>query len=137
MSITEYIGSVVNFDTAAPGILGTNRRNVQVLAVLDMDTAAMMSDVRARHAQVKNYIQDLPEAASSYNYVKIRYTNGDIEVLGVPWIKHDTIEVVTSRKLVITVNNVTDTVENTVKQALLQNGIEFSIEQIGTVTPPQ
>ncbi|MOA47412.1 hypothetical protein D3C78_1700440 [compost metagenome] len=96
-----------------------------------MDTASLMSDVRAKHTQARNYITGLPESASSYNYVKLRYGNGEIEIIGVPWIKHETIEVVTSRKLVVTIDRVTDSIENIVRQALLQNGIEFKIEQVG------
>jgi len=127
--ITNYIGSTVKFDTLAPAVLGASRQNVTVVAVLDLDTAQMLRDVRAKHAQVKNYLPDLPQTASAYNYVKLRFGNGDIEVLGVPWINHESIEVITDRKLVITINNIADSTENLVKQALLQNGIsDFKIE---------
>lgn len=127
--ITDHIGSAVRFDTAAPSVLGANRANVTVVAVLDLDTAMLLSDVRSKHAQVKNYLQSLPQSAGSYSYVKLRYSNGDVEVLGVPWIKNDTIEVITNRKMVITIPSITDSTENLVKQALLQNGIsDFKIE---------
>jgi hypothetical protein len=127
--ISNFIGSTVKFDTAAPAVLGANRQNVTVVAVLDLDTAMLLGDVRAKHAQVKNFLTDLPQSASAYNYVKLRYGNGDVEVLGIPWIKNDTIEVITDRKLVITINNIADSTENLVKQALLQNGIsDFKIE---------
>jgi len=127
--ISDYIGSTVRFDTAAPSVLGAARQNVTVLAVLDLDTAMLLADVRAKHAQVKNYLTDLPQSAGSYNYVKLRYANGSIEVLGIPWVQHDTIEVIDNRKLVITVTTVSDSTENLIKQALLQNGItDFKIE---------
>jgi len=127
--ITDHIGSAVRFDTAAPSVLGANRANVTVVAVLDLDTAMLLSDVRSKHAQVKNYLQSLPQSAGSYSYVKLRYSHGDVEVLGVPWIKNDTIEVITNRKMVITIPSITDSTENLVKQALLQNGIsDFKIE---------
>ncbi len=127
--ITNFIGSTVKFDTAAPAALGSNRQNVTVLAVLDLDTAMLLSDVRAKHAQVKNYISDLPSSAGAYSYVKLRYGNGDVEVLGVPWIRHDTIEVIDARELFIRVRNATPSTENIIRQAFLQNGIEdFSFE---------
>lgn len=136
MSIADYRNSVVNFDTLAPGVLGANRKNIEVVAVLDLDTAMLLSDVRARHAQVKIHVPDLPESAKDYDYVKLRYSNGDIEVLGVPWIKNSSIEVVSSRKMIITIDNLTDGTEELARKALLQNGINFSVEIVGSVAAP-
>ncbi|MCY1278092.1 hypothetical protein D9M68_20060 [compost metagenome] len=138
MSIADYNGSTVRFNTLAPGILGANRENVTVMAVLDMDTAALLADVRSKHVQVRNYIQSLPQSAGSYSYVKIRYGNGETEILGVPWIDSDSIEVITSRQLSITVRDVSETTEQLVRQALLQNGISnFTIETTGSAEVPQ
>ncbi len=134
--ISNYIGSTVRFDTKAPGVLGASRANVTVLAVLDLDTAMILSDVRAKHAQVKNFITDLPASAGAYNYVKLRYGNGEVEVLGVPWVQADSIEVIEGRELFIRVRNATESVEATIRQALLQNGIEdFTIESQVTTAP--
>lgn len=127
--ITEYIGKTVRFNTLAPNVLGASRDNVAVMALLDLDTATLLSDVKAKHNQVKNYLTTLPQSAGSYSYVKLRYGNGTIEVLGVPWIDNNTIEVITDRKLVITVGTVSDTTEQIVRKALLQNGIsDFKID---------
>lgn len=138
MSIADYNGSTVRFNTLAPGVLGANRDNVTVVAVLDMDTAAVLADVRSKHAQVRNYIPNLPQSAGSYSYVKLRYGNGDTEILGVPWIDADSIEVITSRKLVLTINDVSESTEQLVRQALLQNGISnFTLEVVGSSEVPQ
>lgn len=128
--ITDYKGKTVRFNTLAPNVLGANRDNVTIVAAdLDLDTAALLSDVKAKHNQVKNYLPSLPQSAGSYSYVKLRYGNGAIEVLGVPWIDQNTIEVITDRKLVITISAVSDSTEQLVRQALLQNGIsEFKID---------
>lgn len=136
MSIADYIGNTVRFNTKAPGVLGAARDNVSVVAVLDLETATLMGDIRSKHAQVRNYISDLPQSAGSYSYVKIRFGNGDTEILGVPWVDDNSIEVITSRKLVITVNNVSDSTEQLIRQALLQNGIEnFTVETVGVAQP--
>ncbi|MNO19215.1 hypothetical protein D3C76_89430 [compost metagenome] len=134
--ITNYVGKTVRFNTLAPSVLGAKRDNVTVKAVLDLDTARLLSDVRSKHAQVKPLIPTLPEAAGAYSYVKLVYGNGEVEVLGVPWIDNNTIEVITDRKLIITVDTVSDTTEQLVRQALLQNGISnFKIEYPETVAP--
>lgn len=127
--ISNYIGQTVRFDTVAPGVLGTGRNNVKVMAVLDLDTAQLFSDVRAKHAQVKNFIPDLPSSAGAYSYVKLRYGNGDVEILGVPWVRTSSIEVIENRELFIRVRKATDSTAEIIRQALLQNGIEdFTIE---------
>lgn len=128
--ITDYKGKTVRFNTLAPNVLGANRDNVTIVAAdLDLDTAILISDVKAKHNQVKNYLSTLPQSAGSYSYVKLRYGNGKVEVLGVPWIDINSIEVITDRKLVVTVGSVSDSTEQLVRQALLQNGItDFKIE---------
>ncbi|MNB58680.1 hypothetical protein D3C87_364170 [compost metagenome] len=128
--ITDYKGKTVRFNTLAPNVLGANRDNVTIVAAdLDLDTAVLISDVKSKHSQVKNYLTTLPQSAGSYSYVKLRYGNGKVEVLGVPWIDINSIEVITDRKLVVTVGSVSDSTEQLVRQALLQNGItDFKIE---------
>lgn len=129
MSITDFKGKTVRFNTLAPNVLGANRDNVTIVAAdLDLDTAVLISDVKAKHNQVRNYLTTLPQSAGSYSYVKLRYGNGNIEVLGVPWIDISSIEVITDRKLVIEIGSVSETTEQTARQALLQNGItDFKI----------
>lgn len=127
--ITDYKGKTVRFNTLAPSVLGANRNNVTIVAAdLDLETAALLSDVVAKHGQVRNYITTLPQAAGSYSYVKLRYGNGTTEILGVPWIDLTTIEVITDRKLTLEIGSISDTTEQLVRQALLQNGItDFKI----------
>lgn len=127
--ISDYVGKTVRFKTLAPSVLGASRDNALVVTPLDLDTAVLLADVKAIHSQVKNYITTLPQSAGSYNYVKLRYGDGSTEILGVPWIDVNSIEVITDRKLFITINNVSDTTEQTVRQALLQNAIQdYKIE---------
>lgn len=137
MSIADYNGSTVRFNTLAPGVLGAGRENATVVAILDLETAAVLADVRSKHVQVRNYIQSLPQSAGAYSYVKIRYGNGETEILGVPWIDDESIEVITSRRLFVTVSDVSESTEQLVRQALLQNGISnFTIETIGSTEVP-
>jgi hypothetical protein len=128
--ITDFKGKTVRFNTTVPNVLGANRDNVTIVAAdLDLDTAQLISDVKAKHSQVKNYLPNLPQSAGSYSYVKLLYGNGKTEVLGVPWIDLNTIEVITDRKLVITIGKVSDSTEQIVRKALLQNGItDFKID---------
>ena len=131
--ITEYVGRTVSFSMYAPSVLGEARHNVTVVAVLDLDTAKLLSDVVATHMRVASYMPSLPTSAGSYHYVKVRYSNGDTEILGVPWIDATSIEVIQDLKLNVTIRNITGSTETVVRQALLQNGIEdFTIEVVGS-----
>ncbi|MNJ03121.1 hypothetical protein D3C73_1633220 [compost metagenome] len=60
--------------------------------------------------------------------MKLLYGNGEVEVLGVPWIDPNSIEVITDRKLVVTIGSISESTEQLVRKALLQNGIsDFQI----------
>lgn len=127
--ITDFIGKTVNFNTLAPAVLGGSRKNVTVTAVLDLSTALLFDDVRAKHTRLQGQIPDLPASASLYMYIKVTYTTGATEVLGVPWIDLNSMEVVSEQDLVVRIKRKTLSTETTVRQALLQNGIdEFTIE---------
>ena len=132
--LTSMIGKVIRFDTVAPGVLGAARDRVTVMGILDLDTAAIFSDVRAKHTQVRNYHPALPLSAGAYSYVKLKYSNGDVEYLGLPWIRTESIEVIGERTGIVTIPDFTPAVENIVRQALLQNGIEkfdILLQEIG------
>lgn len=132
MSLSDFIGSTVDFNTRAPGLLGANRKNVTISAILDLDTAMLLADVRAKHMQVKDIIEDLPASAGAYSYVKLTSaSNGQVEILGIPWINEESISVVFEHDIVVTISNITNNSENIIRQALLQNGISsFTIDHV-------
>jgi hypothetical protein len=103
-----------------------------LLSILDRDTASLFRDVVAVHAQVKNFIPDLPSTSSNYMYGKFQAPDGTIEILGEPWIVASSIQAVQTRKLVFTIEeDVTEDTERLARQAWAQNGItKFSVEQI-------
>lgn len=96
MSELLKLGDVVNFEVYPTAVLGNDFKNMTVAAILDAETArtAMPGgfDAQAMHANVYNSLPDgTPNNYTRYNYVKLKYPNGSIRILGIPWIKPESI----------------------------------------------
>jgi hypothetical protein len=130
--LSNYINQKLSFDTVAPGILGTNRKGGQLVAMLDYSTAALFGDVSVKHSQIRNVFPQLPAQAGSYLYGKFIFADGTVEVLGEPWIVASTIKAVITRKLIFTIDqDVTEDTERKAREAWLANGISgFKVETV-------
>jgi hypothetical protein len=117
------LGSTVSFDVYPAGIIGSSFQDVKVLAILDMDTAADRIDPVALHINVKPTLPPgTPDDPQDYHYLKLKHPNGAIEIIGVPWIREETIVHSQSGTLVITVDNVGPEDRETISHALAANG---------------
>jgi hypothetical protein len=130
--LSSYINQRLSFDLVAPGILGTNRKNGQLVAMLDFTTAQMFRDVDVKHTQVRNVFPALPAQAGAYMYGKFVFSDGSVEVIGEPWIVASSIKAVVIRKLIFTISeDVTENTETLARAALAANGItKFDVEVI-------
>ncbi len=117
------IGSTVSFDVYPAAIIGSSFDDVKVLAILDMDTASFWIDPLALHINVKPSLPDgVPDDPQDYQYLKLKHPNGNVEVIGVPWIREDTISHSQAGTLVITVDDVGPEDRDTIVRALSANG---------------
>lgn len=125
------IRQVYNFDTYAAALLGNNFKNVTVLAIMDRETAAKEADVHAMHVQVYPYLPaGTPNDPNAYDYVKVKTTTGQTMILGIAWIKEDSIQLVESRIITVKISNVSASDIPRVRDALVANGfnqVEMSI----------
>ena len=125
MSIYHYLqfGNVISFDVYPSAILGTEFKDVQVLATLDKDTAMLWIDADSMHINVFPTLPPgVPDDPNQYQYVKLRHTNGNVSVIGIPWIRAQTVEVSTRGTLTILVENATPEDRERVVRALSANG---------------
>lgn len=117
------IRGVYSFDVYPASLLGTNFKNVTVLAVMDFETANKEIDARARHV---NFYPHLPAGTinnpAGYDYIKIKTTAGNVTILGLAWINLDSVVEVENRTAIVTIKNVTATDVPRIKNALAQNG---------------
>ena len=67
------------------------------------------SDVRAKHQAVYPLLPTVPVPVptdpTAYDYVKVLLENGEIEVVGLPWIRPETVQELSSATWVYTFPN--------------------------------
>lgn len=132
MSYAYQIKQAYSFQVYPSALLGTGFQNVTVLAVMDQETANRETDTQAQHVQVYPTLPaGTPNDPAQYNYLKVRMPNGSTTILGMAWIKEDTIVQVTTGTIVVKITSSSPAADLAkVRNALLQNGftaIDLSI----------
>lgn len=117
------IRSVYSFDVYPIPILGNNFKNVTVLAVMDFETANREFDAVSQHINLYPYLPSgSPNKPDGYDYVKIKTTAGIITILGIAWIKAESIQLVESRTAQVTIGDITASDLARIRNALVSNG---------------
>lgn len=123
------IRTVYNFQVYPSSIIPTEFKNVTVLAIMDRDTASKEIDTEALHVQVYPFLPSgIKNDSNSYDYVKIKTNTGNTIIIGMAWIKEDTIEVVTSSKITIVVSDVSASDVTKIRNILVQSG--YTVNEI-------
>lgn len=114
-----------SFQVHPAALLGNGFQNATVMAILDQESANQLIDTQAMHVQVYPTLPEgTPNNPAEYNYVKLRLANGTTTVLGIPWIKENTLVKQTSSVIKATIAGVTAADLPRVRAALLQNGFQ-------------
>lgn len=102
------IGSVVSFEMYPSLMIGASYTRATVEGIINSSDAIKSGlDVQAVHRQVYPTLPDgVPNNATAYYYLKLKLLSGEHTVIGIPWIKADTYEVVPSTTLRFTIPNV-------------------------------
>lgn len=116
------IRQVYDFDVYPSAIIGNNFKGVTILAIMDNETASKEVDTQAMHVQIFPMVPGMVNDPNGYDYVKIRTINGQTTILGVPWIKEDTVQLVESRTVTAVIANVSAVDVPRIRDALVQNG---------------
>lgn len=123
------INAIVSFELYASSVLGTGYQGAKILAILDADSAFAYIDPPAMHANVYPSLPaGVPDAYDGYSYLKLKLASGQVTAIGIPWIKDDTFTVSTTRKMQITIDNVSPDNQNKVLLALSAAG--FSVDGV-------
>lgn len=120
---TFLIRQVYNFDVYPAALLGSNFKNVTVLALMDRDTANQNIDTQALHVQIYPLLPaGTPNSPDGYDYVKVKLASGETATLGIAWIKPDTVQLVDSRTITVQIAGASAVDVSRVRDALVQNG---------------
>lgn len=123
MSYNFVIGKTYSFDVYPAAVIGNDYKAVRLLAIMDQSTANQQLDTFGIHAQVKSYLPDgSPAKATDYNYLKILTTSGQQTIIGIPWIKENTITEVIRSTAQVKISNFNTNDTNRLRECLVQNG---------------
>lgn len=119
------LGQRFSFEVYPAAVLGNNFRDVRMEAMLNARTAASFGvDIQALHANVYPTLPEgsTPNDALQYNYIRVQYQSGEYAVIGVPWIRPESIVISAGGKLVLTFMDKTQTDIDRIMLALSSNG---------------
>lgn len=114
-----------SFEVLAP-VLGNNFKDVVLECQLNASTArALGFDIRAMHQNVYPAViaagVSMPNDPTQYNYIRVRFPNGEVATIGVPWIRPGSITVSDGKTLVLTWQDIDDTTRQRILLACSQN----------------
>lgn len=122
-AINFELRKVYDFDVYPSAILGSSFKSVTVMGIVDRDTANQSIDTQALHTQVYPFLPNgTPNDPNSYDYVKIRTVSGETTLLGLAWIKDDTVTLVSSTTAQVLIGNVAASDIPRIRDALVMNG---------------
>lgn len=120
-----------SFDVYPTAIIGSNFKNVTVASTMTREEANREIDTVAMHIQCYPSLPaGTPNDPDAYDYVKLKLPNGSSTIIGMAWIKPETIQLVDARTVSVKISNVTAQDLVKIKAALVQNGyssLELSI----------
>jgi len=127
------INKTYTFDTIAPTILGSNLRNLKVIAITTSTEAVKYDDIYTRNAQIRSIVtNNLPDVNAMVFAV---FTNpvGDKIVLSTDWIVTNSITEVTSTDIKLTVRGIRNIDVQTISNVLHELGfVNLDIEILNT-----
>jgi len=107
------LGDVVSFSVhdKVQAVIPTKFENVQLVAVLDADTAKSLIDPYTLHRNIFPLLEGgtSPDDPNGYTYVKVKLSNGQFTAVGYPWINQATIEKRDSSTAQVTIGNISST----------------------------
>lgn len=123
MAYDFQIRNVYTFTLYPDHVFDTDFKNVTVMGILDYEMASRYADIYPLHVQVYPSLPEgTPNDPRSYDYILVKTTAGNNVVLGIPWIKENTIELVDSKTIQVLISNASAIDISRVRNALLQNG---------------
>lgn len=125
------IGQKFSFEVYPSAILG-NFRDVVLDARLSANGArAFGADVDALHANVYRTLPStVPNDATSYDYLRVQHPNGSYSIIGVPYIRPESIQIVTHGVLHLRFDGVSQQDHTRILNALSASGFTPTLNQL-------
>jgi hypothetical protein len=123
------IGQRFSFEVYPSAILGNNFKDVTLEGTLSPAMAqAFGTDIYSLHNNVYRTLPTtVPNDPLKYNYIRVRHQNGNLSVVGIPYIRPESIVISTRGVLDLRFDNVTQEDQTRILNALSANGYKPTI----------
>lgn len=116
---------VYSFETYAPAILSTIFQSVTVTSILDEETARKSIPTHELHAALYRYLpKGTPNDPTAYDYYQLKTADGQTVVIGEPWIKADSVELIDAVTYMVKIAGQGAGDYNRIRNALLGSNIK-------------
>lgn len=113
------VGNNYTFNTLAPAVLGASFINAKVIGIVGYDIAVTMMNIDLKQRAVYPMLPaGTPNDASKYTYLLLQTQSGSKTVIALEWIDQNTIQIVNSVTLEVTIPNANPTDAREVSQML-------------------
>jgi hypothetical protein len=107
--ISPKKGDVISFQFVRNGLIGDGKTQVKVEGDMNYIMAkAIDPELNVKHQALFPYFRDAVNQVNdptAYGYIGIINNNGQLEVIGIPWILASSFQYVQSRRAMINVTN--------------------------------
>lgn len=123
------IGQRFSFEVYPSSIMGNNFKDVVLEGVLSPDMArAFGIDIVSLHANVYRTLPStVPNDPTKYNYIRVRHQNNSFSVVGIPYVRPDSVVISTHGVLNLRFDGVTQQDQTRILNALSANGYSPSV----------
>lgn len=135
MAISPVTDDIVDFQLVKNGIIGDARVAAKVI-VGDMTyQAAKMMDqqINIKHTNLYAYFKDKVNGVddpNGYRYFAVMLANGQMEVIGYPWVNESTYKVVAGRTRSYVITNFEQLMEGPLHKALRDLGATYTYNDV-------
>jgi hypothetical protein len=130
MSVSWEIGGVYSFDTFAPALLGASFKRVRLSSIMDYEDAQQKVSVDAKHSAVYSQLPTgTPKDPAKLTYLAFTTESAIAKIImAVAWIDAATVDKVTSQRLVVSIENITQPDITRVRESMVLLGFtDFNI----------
>lgn len=136
MAIDLKTKSIYSFEVYPVPILGSSFFGVTVLvgSMTEEVARAQGFNTAEMHAQVYPFIPaevGCPDDPSAYDYALIKTQTGEKAILGIPWIKESSIQLITSQQLRMVVDSVSTEDIQKIRNAMASMGFNNVTYSVG------
>ncbi|MNM27103.1 hypothetical protein D3C81_375870 [compost metagenome] len=135
MAISPVTNDIVDFQLVKNGIVGDARTGAVVI-VGDMTYQAaktMDQQLNIKHTNLFAYFKDKiggVDDPAAYRYFAVQLTNGQMEVIGYPWVNESTYKIVKGRTRSYTFTNFEMAMEGPLHKVLRDLGMTYTYNDV-------